>query len=339
VINPIRRIRTFGRLSHIVNRAMRHGLGYFLEQVGLARGGRDGRSPDDASLPPLGRRVRLFLQELGPTFIKLGQVAASRGDIVPEDVVSELRKLQDEVPPDPSERVLAVIDAEFDRPRDALFATLSETPLAAASIAQVYAATTGSGDDVIVKVQRPGVERIIECDIDTLRYVAQQAEARIPIARRYSPTSFVEEFAEIISDELVFTHEAHNCEYMASHYRDHHRVYFPKIYWDLTSRRVLTMERLHGIRIKDVEELGRAGHDLKALARNLATHILEQILLFGFVHGDPHGGNVLVLPDGRLGFLDFGIVCRLDPTLRENLVRLFSAIFAQDAEEVVDVLF
>lgn len=337
ILRHIRRLRTIGRMSAIANAAVRHGFGFFIEEIGLTKGG-DRKPRAGAARHTVGRRLRMLLEDLGPTFVKLGQAASSRSDALPEEITRELARLVDDVPPAEKEETFAVLEAELGSSADDVFSEISPHPCAAASIAQVYWAKTAPGDDVVVKIQRPAIEKTIESDIDVLWQIALEVDDRIPEARRYDPLGLVEEFAETIRDELDFGLEGGNCEAIAANFDGDERVKFPRIHWDLSSRRVLTMERLDGAKVSDPAAIEKMGFDRKEIASQLAQVMLEQVFRHGVFHGDPHSGNILILPDGKIGFLDFGIVGRLSETGRGELTQLFLAIFSQDPPRVVEAL-
>lgn len=321
--------------------AVKYGMGYeLIHQLGMDRfiplpgfRRRIRREHLALSMP---ERVRLALGDLGPTFIKLGQVLSARGDFLPPPFVSELRRLQDEAPPFPFAEAVQVVESELKRPLSSIFAVFNPEPLASASIGQVHEAVLLTGEAVIVKVQRPWLSRLIESDLGTLSDVANVVHQRIPALGRYDLPAFVREFSTIIHDELVYTIEGHNAQTMARNLSGHPQIAIPRPYWELTTSKVLTMERLEGVRIDQFQ--GDAAQR-KALAEALGRAILQQIYVDGFFHGDPHQGNLRVLPDGRLALLDFGMVGRLDRPLRRTLGDLVLAIFDQNADRIVDLLF
>jgi ubiquinone biosynthesis protein len=337
IFRQIRRIKNLGRMSAIANAAVRHGFGLFMEEIGLTKSA-DRRQRRAASRATVGKRLRMLLEDLGPAFIKFGQAASARGDALPEEITRELSKLVDDVPPAGNEETFAVFESDLGAPPQDLLEDIAQDPCAAASMAQVYWARTKSGDDVVVKIQRPGIEKTIESDLDVLRQIAEEIEDHVPEARRYDPSGLVEEFADVIRDELNFTFEGHNCEAVAAAFDGDARAKFPAIHWELSSRRVLTMERLEGAKISDPAAIDKLGSGRRVLAERLAQVMLEQVFRHGVFHGDPHPGNVLVLPDGRIAFLDFGIVGRLTEAARTELTHLFLAIFSQDATRLVEAL-
>ena len=328
-----KRLRHTHRIAVIAEVAAKHGFGYILDRLGIVSRVRRRRRP--VSVRPAAQHLVEALQELGPTFIKLGQAASTRADLIPAEFIEHLRRLQDEVPPVSYEQVAQVIAEEFKTKPEDIFLTFEKTPIAAASIGQVHYAVTRDGREVVVKVQRPGIERVIHSDLEILADLAVLLEERIPDSRRYHPRALVREFAETLTDELIFSLEGHNCELMrAKLARD--GIVVPGVIWELTTRRVLTLERIRGYKLTDRQNIER--FDLRALATKLARSIVKQVLVDGLFHADPHPGNLLVSETGELVLLDFGIVGRLDVRTRENLAELFVAVFLQDADRVVSVL-
>jgi len=285
--------------------------------------------------PPV--RLRLALVQLGTTFIKLGQVLSARSDLLPPDYLHELTKLQDEVTALPFEEMRPVFIASFGIPPEAVFAEFDPQPVASASIGQVYAAKLHDGTEVMVKIQRPGVEEQVRTDLSLLYRVADLADHN-PYLARYDLPSLVREFAAILQDELIYTLEAHNAETLAKEMVAHVNIVFPAVCWDYTSRNVLTTTRIHGVKTTDLEQGMLPEVDRREIAETLANSLLEQILLHGMFHGDPHPGNLLVTLDGKLAFLDTGMVGRLDRKTRELLIELSIAIFEEEIDSVLDIL-
>ncbi len=330
-----------GRYREVVQILARHGFGWLLAQIGVV-----GR----VSLPwdLLGRRhpppitqaehLRLALEELGVTYIKLGQILSTRSDLLPPDYVAELSKLQDAVPPEPAEVIEAQIEKELGSPTSALFARFDPHPVGSASIGQVHAARLKTGEEVVIKVQRPGVEALVQEDLAILRDLARLAAGRTLWGRIYDLPALVDEFAATLRGELDYLLEGQNADRFRRNFRGDPRLRVPLIHWDYTTRRVLTMERLDGIKINDLPALEEAGVDREALARRAAQLVLKMILEDGFFHADPHPGNFVVMEGEVIGLLDYGMVGHLDEATRDTLLYLLLAISDQDLDRVVDQL-
>jgi ubiquinone biosynthesis protein len=282
-------------------------------------------------------RVRMAMAELGPTFIKLGQVLSTRPDLVGIAMAEELRNLQDNVPADPPEVVRRTIESELGRPIAELFAEFDDQALASASIGQVHCARLPSGEAVVVKVQRAEIEKKVAIDMDILSGLAQLAE-RVPEFQNYRPRAVAAEFRRTLSRELDFNREERNLQRFTRDFHDNPTVHLPRTYPDLCSARVLTMERLEGIKLSETTKLAAAGINLDEVARRGAAICLEMIFDRGFYHADPHPGNILVLPDGVIGLLDFGMVGRLDERLQEHIGEMLVALSSQDAEHLAGII-
>jgi ubiquinone biosynthesis protein len=328
------------RLREISRVLVKYGFGYVAIQLGVdrfipvSRWRSRLRGREHPLSPP--ERVRLALGDLGPTFIKLGQILSSRDDLLPPEYIRELRKLQDGAPPVPYPQVAAQIAEEFGRPVEHVFASVEPEPLSSASIGQVHGAVTQDGRAVVVKVQRPGVAAIVETDLAIMRDAANVLHSRSRALRRFDLPALVAEFAAIMRDELRYRIEAYNAHRLREDLRGLTWVQVPEVVWELTTHRVLTLERVHGVRIDRLEELRGFGVDLGDLAQRFAQCILQQVFLDGFFHGDPHQGNVWVREDGTIVLLDFGMVGRLDRRFRRSLVDLILALGRQDSEAALD---
>ncbi len=287
---------------------------------------------------PLGERIRCALEELGPTFIKLGQVLSTRPDLVPPEFLRELNRLQDEVPPLPWERIRPVLEEEYGGPLERVFASFDPVPLGSASLAQVYAATLHDGTEVVVKVQRPGIREQIEVDLDILRDLADLAQERTALGEIYNFAEIAEEFAFTLKGELNYVQEGRNAERLRQNMAPLQVVYVPQVYWEYSSERVLVMERIRGVKIDDLEGLRAAGLDPHQVILNAAEMIVKQALVDGFFHADPHPGNFYVLPGNVIGLMDFGIVGYLSNRVREDLIRLFIVSVLLDADGIVEQL-
>jgi ubiquinone biosynthesis protein len=333
------RIQDLNRLRQIGVIPARHGFADVLERSGLWRTlGRKETvevSPDAQRLSTA-RRFRLMLNELGPTFIKLGQVLSTRADLLPAEYIRELSSLQDSVAPFPIEQVHAEIQRGLGQEVGALFRSIDPFPLAAASIAQVHRAETLAGDQVVVKVQRPGIEEQIRSDLIVLRALARLLEAVIEETGIYTPSGIVEEFDRAINEELDFVHEAENIRAFLVSHKDRAYVRIPKVYEELSSAKVLTLELLEGQKILQVE---LSEERRQKLARSVIEASFRQLFVDGLFHGDPHPGNLLLMEGDVIALLDFGLVGRLDKTMQETLVMLCLAVALKDADSVARLLY
>ena len=305
-----------------------------LERVGISEHAPARREEGPVEAAPV--HLREILEELGPTFIKLGQILSSRPDIVPEPYIEELSKLQDTAPTLPVSEVCGVIESEFGAPVDELFAEFDETPLAAASLAQVHRARLHDGSPVIVKVQRPRVRDQVETDIEILYRRARFLESHWERARIYGITDLVDEFALTMREELDYTREARNTERLRENLADFKGVSVPAVFWDLTSPRMLTLEMMEGARITEIARHPPPNVDPKEVAHRLAAVFLEQIFVQGYFHADPHPGNVLVGDAGEIALVDCGQVGVLDAESRAGAVRMLMAFEEQDTRQFAD---
>lgn len=338
-----RNIRSIRRYRQIVRVLFKYGFDNLLAYLNLtefvARWRRIFRRETSAFVElNQAERMRLVLEELGPTFIKLGQFLSTRSDLIPSNYLEEFAKLQDSVPPFSFEEVSAEIRREFNKDISELFSSFNPDSIAAASIAQVHRATLKSGEEVVVKVRRPGIVAQIETDIEALMLLAMMAEKHIPNSEIYDPVGQVREVARTIRKEMDLTLEGRTIERFASNFTGDSTVYFPKVYWEMTSKAVLTMEMIKGLKVSDIEGLKEAGLDLKLIAKRGADAFVKMVLHHGFFHGDPHPGNILILPDNVICMLDFGMTGRIDPFLKRYLTDILLAILKRDAEEVISLL-
>ncbi|MGH9288208.1 MAG: ABC1 kinase family protein, partial [Acidimicrobiales bacterium] len=328
---PIRSIRSridvYRRYRELVRLARQHGFGPL-----LAAGGKAERATE-----PIGVRLRQVLEEAGGVYVKMGQIAATRVDLVPPEICSELAKLQNRVPTEPAERIESVLEAELGDSVGAVFADFDWEPLAAASIGQAYRARLHTGEAVVVKVQRPDIERIIERDLAALAHVAGLAERRTPLGRSVRSGEILGQFAQSLRDELDYLGEADAMAEMAVVLGNGDAgVRVPTVYAELCTRRVLVQERFEGFTAADVDELAVSAADRSGLADSLLRSALQQVLKHGFFHADPHPGNVFVLSDGTLGLIDFGAVGRLDPIQRSAVIDMMAGFVRQDVSLVRD---
>ena len=340
ILQTFRHLRRYEQIARILTR---YGFGYVLTQLGIGRAITPGlerlrfSSAEILQATPA-ERVRMAIEELGPTFVKLGQILSTRGDIIPADLIRELEKLQDTVPPTDFSLIQDQVEKELDEPLYEVFPTFEPVPVASASLGQVHFATLPDGQEVAVKVFRPGVDKLIEIDLDILLELAALAEKRTDWGEYYGVLSLAQEFADTLRTEQNYEQEGHNIDRYRQMFAGEGYVHVPKVYWGTTTRRVLTMERIEGIKISDVTALDAAGVDRKEVARRNIAILLKAVLQDGFFHADPHAGNFQVMDNEVIGMLDFGIMGHLDPVERLGLVEMFVGLFSQDTDRVVVAL-
>ncbi len=337
------RPRQLARYRKIAEVLVRHGFGAVVAQLGLDRALRlparlFRREPPPATPRTAAVHLRLALEELGPTFIKLGQIASTRPELLPPAYINELAKLQDDVPPAPWSEVQALLVDELGQPVEEVFLALDPTPIASASLAQVYAALLPDRTHVVVKVQRPGIERVIETDLAIILDLARLAQERLSWTRPYDPVGLAEEFGHALRFELDYVREGRNADRFRENFSEEEYIYVPKIYWDRSSRRVLIQERIQGIKADNVEAMDAAGYDRHEIALHAAQFVIKAVLQDGYFHADPHPGNLVIMPGGVIGLMDFGTVGYLDDTDRANLIRLYIAIIRFDVESIIEQL-
>lgn len=283
--------------------------------------------PDDEILSkPLPERLRLALEELGPTFIKFGQILSSRRDLITDDYFIELTKLQSGVPPFPGKEAREIVEKELGHPMEKLFSKFHETPIGSASIAQVHQAILKDGTPVAIKVQRPDIEKTISLDVAILHDLARFVEKHVPESAGLNPTGVVQEFTETLQRELDFENEASNAERFAEQFEGNPNIKVPKIYRDHSTSRVLTMDFITGVSITDIKSLRAQGTDPEQLAVTMTGLIYQQIFEHGFFHGDPHPGNMTILPDSRIVLFDYGMMGKFTPQMRESIALLVSGL-------------
>ena len=372
ILNLNRKLKSARRLPEIISVFARHGFGHIISQIfdrgrttrfrlgrrlarrvqkdtakpkwwQLGRARIRGHESSPVPLISVPERLRLAFEELGPTFIKLGQVLSTRVDILSEIVgqeealewITEFQKLQRHAQPFAFDEVCATIEQEFKMPLDEVFATFTQQPFAAASIAQVHAATLADNEPVVVKVQRPRVAAIIQTDLNLLMELAERLENHSPESHLFKPTELVREFSRSIQKEIDFTLEAANTDAFYHRFADSPQVKIPKVHWEFTNRRVLTVERIDGIPIDAVAQLEEKGFDRGQLAEALVALFYAQVLDDGYFHADPHPGNVFVLEDGRIGLVDFGMVGRISDDMLRHIGTWLGAVLARDVDTIV----
>jgi len=330
------------RYRQIVNIFIKYGFGYLMDKIGiiniLPAGKMLYKNKLDYKKLTTPQKVKLMLEELGPTFIKLGQILSIRPDIIPREYILELEKLQDNVPGYDYEKVKTQIEKELECSIDDVFLSFEKEPFAAASIAQVHRAVLKNGQDVVVKVQRPNISGIIKTDLEILGHMAKLIEKHIPESQLYDPVGIVQEFAEAVKRELNFVGEAWNIERFRRNFKEDNTIYVPKVFWDLTSQKVITIEYVKGIKVDQPKELSEYGVSRKQIAATIARALMKQIFIHGFFHGDPHPGNILLKPDGRIVFIDFGMMGRIDEETKFKMVDLILGVINKDTEKITKTL-
>ncbi|MCK9591725.1 MAG: AarF/ABC1/UbiB kinase family protein [Methanoregula sp.] len=325
------------RYAQIVDVLSKYGFGIGLEKIfpgrarfRLPRPGlpRPGKTSDASTVY---ERIRLALEELGPTFVKFGQIMSTRAELLPPELINELKKLQDHAKPLPFSKVRGVIEQNYPN-CDEWYLKIDETPVASASIAQVHSAILKDGTRVALKIQRPGIDEIIEIDIGILQSMAERIETVFPETRMYNPVGMVDDFAHQIRKELDFTRDARNADRMARNFRDTPGIRFPKIYWKYSSPQIMVMDYIEGVRIDDPEAIIAMGLDPHEIGVRGFHAYLKMIFEDGFFHGDPHPGNLLVTKEGDIAFLDFGIIGILRPEKQQGFINLLFALMNDDIE-------
>ncbi len=333
--------RDLERLRQIAAVLAVHGFGEVVERTGLASL-IPGRKREDGGRMPAGIRLRKVLEDLGPSFVKLGQIMSTRPDLIPEDILIELKKLQDEVPPVAFDAIREQVERELSCELADVYTWFDESPLASASIAQVHRARLKDGDhehEVVVKVQRPNVHTVMERDIDLLYWLAKAIVRSMPESHLYRPLSLVEEFDRSVTAELDFSLEADNHERFTTNFAENPHAKFPKVYRGASAKRVLTLEYLEGQKVYAAERSGVSG---ELIAKRAIEIIVQQIFEDGFFHADPHPGNIIILGSEDapvIGMVDVGMVGRLSPKMRDRVVDLVLAAVREDYRGLADALW
>lgn len=337
-------MRDFGRLREIAGILIHYGWGDIVKQLGLSnvveRTGRvlHPKQAEEIQHLPAEVRVRLALQDLGPTFVKLGQVLATRADIFPPLWVAEFSKLQDQVPPEPFENLLPELEAALGRSPFEVFQQLQTEAIAGASIAQVHLAQLQDGTPVVLKIRRPNIRTRIEADLRLLAHLVRLLEAEVPEARRFQPGKIVAQFSKSIRRELDLEREGRNTDRFLHNFADDPNIVFAKVHWEHTGENLLVMEHIDGIPGNDLEGARAAGLDLKLLGSRGADAVLKMVLMDGFFHADPHPGNVFFLQQNRLAIIDCGMVGRISMERRDQIADMLAALVARDIESLRDIL-
>ncbi len=336
--------RDLGRVHDIASVLIRYGFGGFVRSLGmgkaLERAGRvlHWQHVEDTVKLDTPQRMRRVLEELGPTFIKLGQILATRVDLFPPQYIAEFEKLQDQAPPIPFADLLAQLEDDLGGSIDDFFSYVEKQPLAAASIAQVHKAALKDGAPVILKIRRPGLRKIVEADLRLLQRIVDIAESESPDLRRFHPKEILRQFNQSLRRELDLAGECRNAERIAANLADDPNITIPKVYWQWTGERLNVQEYIDGIQGRDLAALEHAGLDRKLLADRGIQAVIKMIMVDGFFHADPHPGNVFYLPDNRLAFIDFGMVGRLTEERREQVVSLLYGMINHLPAKVAEIL-
>lgn len=338
VLSILTKTQDVQRLRQIFTVLAKHGYGHIIERLGL----RDSRVlgiiiPTPSTKPSSNaERLRQALEELGPTFVKLGQILSTRPDLIPPAYIDEFSKLQDNVPPFPYEDAANQIKMELGVEVEEVFTNFDPNPIASASLAQVHKATLQNGAQVAVKIQRPDIKPLIESDIDLLYLLARLVENSIPELRLYSPRKVVREFERAMTRELDFTIEAANAERFRRNFGLNPNLYFPKVYRELSGKKALTMEFIEGVKITDAP---LRGYDPRLIARRGLRAVVEMVFRDGFFHADPHPGNIFVMEGSRLAYLDLGLAGRVSEEVKDTMLLLILSIVREDFEEVVRIFY
>jgi len=337
-------VRDLPRLHEIASVMIRYGWGDLVRVLGISgaleRAGRalHWRSTSEISQLDAPVRIRRALEELGPTFVKLGQLLATRVDMFPPQWIAEFEKLHSQVPAVPYDVLYPDLIAALKGEPGEVFSEFNPQPLAAASIAQVHRATLKDGTPVVVKIRRPGIEDVIRADLRILEHAAKLLESEMPDARRYDPVHIVSQFRRSLSRELDLAKEARNIDQFARHFADDPLVKIPRVYWEFTNDRVNVQEEIVGMASVSPDKLRARGLDPKLLAARGADTVLRMVLEHGYFHADPHPGNILFLPDNRIGIIDFGMVGMLTHHRRNQIVDMLHALTRKDEQAMLQVL-
>lgn len=328
------------RYKEISETLVKYGFGFFVDKlvdINLVPSYILTKKSDSLNLTT-GERLRLICEELGPTFIKLGQIASTRSDIFPDDIIEELRKLQDNVKETSLESIKNIFEEEFEISIDKAFHYFDKEPIAAASIGQVHKATLLTGQEVVVKIQRPFIRKTIETDISILLQMSKHFDDYFKDMLPFSMNNVIIELTTSLKFELDYSKEGRNTERFRENFKEDENIYIPKVIWEYTSKRVLTQEWVEGVKVSKLKELNNVELDTKVLAEIGAKSFLRQVFIHGFFHGDPHPGNIIIINQNKIAFIDFGICGYLDKDTVNLITSIFIAGAKKDVERIVDLL-
>lgn len=332
-------IRNIRRYRAIAGVFIKYGFGEIVDRMHLSRVLKFGRQilrrkpPEEISAAA---RVRLALEELGPTFVKLGQVLSMRPFLIPFELVEELTKLHDQVAPMDWELAKDAIESNLGCPSENVFESIDSTPIAAASLSQVHRARLRDGSDVVIKIQRPGVKKMIEADMVILKDIAQLLEKHIPESRQYEPVGVVDELARSTRKEINFLYEARNIEIFSRNFADDDTIFVPRVFWEYSTRNMITMERIDGVKITDFAKLDELGIDRREICKKGGDLVFAMVFEHSFFHADPHPGNLFVTRDGRIAPVDYGMIGVLSSSQLNELGEILTCVVSNDAYGVVN---
>ena len=345
MINLKQNYKNLKRAKEILFVLSKYGLGYFFNLPAVERYFKLGKKffikkteKEAIKSLTLPERARMACEDLGPTFVKLGQILSTRPDLISREFVEEFRKLQDKVPPFSFLEVREIFKKEFGRPIDELFIEFDECPVASASLSQVHRARLSSGEEVAVKVQRSNIKERIKSDISILFDLVNFMEKRLINGHIYQPTEIVKEFSKTIKQELDFVNEGHNINKFRVNFENSETVYIPEVYWQLTTSKILTMEYIKGVKISDIVDSDDSQYDKKLISARGADMMLKQIFVDGFFHGDPHPGNIFITENNVIALLDFGLVGRVEESTMANMASLLIAAIGNNTEKIIESL-
>lgn len=329
------RIRHLQRYQEIIQAFVRNGFSYVVKEVGLLDKIPFRKKCDEeesAGEKTTGERICLLLEDLGPSFVKLGQIASTRPDLLSADIIAALEKLQDNVAPVAYEEIEKQIEEELGSPIVDLFKDFDKTPLASASIGQVHRATLMTGEQVAIKIQRPHIKKMVETDMSILKDIARMAEKKLEMAKNQRILEKIEELSNALLTELDYEKEGYQTDLIRKNMETDEAIVVPTIYWEYTTQKVLTMQYLEGVKVNQLAQLDAGNYNRPYIAEKLVHVLFKQILMDGVFHGDPHPGNIIVLPDGKIGLIDFGMVGKLLPTYRYHLGSYVLALKNEDVD-------
>jgi len=335
-LSKYRHIKRYRQIIRIISK---HGLDYILEAFNLKAGFRLPWKKSESNTVPknTAERLRIVLEELGPAFIKLGQLLSTRSDILPPQYIQQLELLQDNVSPEKFAVIKSTLESEFPVPLSEVFARIDEQPLASASIGQVHYGVLLNDQVVVIKIQRPGIYPKIMMDLEIMSDAANFIENRTDWGKQIKPTQIIAEFARSIREELDYTSEASHAERVRLNFRDDPNVKVPKIFWNLTTDKVLVMEYIEGVKIT-APDLNKIALNKSKIAQNLTSAVIKQIMIHGFFHADLHPGNIIITPEGAVAFIDFGMMGRVDDWTRDHLISLFLKLSNKDINGLINTM-